>query len=300
MNLINSALSAILPLFPRWMSKPFAKPYVAGETIDEAIQRIKILNEKGFAVTTDILGEHVKTHEEAENVTHSYIDLLQAIKEENLDCHISIKPTHLGLDVGYSVVRDNLFRLLETAKTTGSFVRIDMEDSPYTDASIKLYLEAKLRFENVGQVIQAYLRRSQDDISRLTNENLNVRICKGIYREPETIAYQDSQSIQKQFVELVAQVVDGGGYPAIATHDISIIDAIETWLVENNISPDRFEFQVLYGVPMDGKLEALLEKGYTVRKYVPFGKNWYDYSIRRLKENPKIITYVMKNIFKKK
>jgi len=300
MNLINSALSAILPLFPRWMSKPFAKPYVAGETIDEALQHIKALNEKGFVVTTDILGEHVKTLEEAEIVTNSYIDLLQNIKEQNLDCHISIKPTHLGLDVGYNVVRDNLFRLLETANSTGSFVRIDMEDSPYTDASIKLYLEAKLRFENVGKVIQAYLRRSKDDISRLTSENLNVRICKGIYKEPEIIAYNDSQTIQNQFVELVAKVVDGGGYPAIATHDLSIIDSIEEWLVENNISHDRFEFQVLYGVPMDGKLEALLEKGYTVRQYVPFGKDWFDYSIRRLKENPQIISYVIKNIFKKK
>ncbi|MCH7611795.1 MAG: proline dehydrogenase family protein [Candidatus Marinimicrobia bacterium] len=299
MNPLNSLIAASLPLFPRLFIKPFAKPYVAGETIDEAIQHIKALNEKGFAVTTDILGEHVKTLDEAENVTHSYIDLLQAIKEQDLDCHISIKPTHLGLDVGYDVVRDNLFHLLETAKTTGSFVRIDMENSPYTDASIKLYLEAKLQFENVGQVIQACLRRSWDDISRLNGGNLNVRMCKGIYRESETIAYHDSKTIQTQFVDLVKQVINGGGYPAIATHDIFIIDEIEEWLVENKISNDRFEFQVLYGVPMDGKLEVLLEKGYTVRKYVPFGKDWFDYSIRRLKENPKIITYVFKNMFKK-
>ncbi|HDY75589.1 MAG TPA: proline dehydrogenase [Candidatus Marinimicrobia bacterium] len=299
MSLVNSALSAILPLFPRWMSKPFAKPYVAGETIDEAILHIKTLNEKGFAVTTDILGEHVKTQDEAEHVTHSYIDLLHAIKAQNLDGHISIKPTHLGIDVSYDVVRDNLFRLLEAAKTTGSFVRIDMENSPYTDASIKLYLEAKLRFENVGPVIQAYLHRSPDDISRLNNGKLNVRICKGIYRETEAVAYQDSQTIQNQFVELVKEVFKGGGYPAIATHDIFIIDEIEDWIEQNQISNDRFEFQVLYGVPMSGKLTALLNKGFKVRQYVPFGNDWFDYSIRRLKENPKIITYVFKNMFKK-
>ncbi|MFQ6676886.1 MAG: proline dehydrogenase family protein [Fidelibacterota bacterium] len=300
MNLINSALSAILPLFPRWMSKPFAKPYVAGETIVEAIQHIKALNEKGFAVTSDILGEHVKTRHEADVVTNSYIDLLQAVKDHNLNCHISIKPTHIGLDVGYDIVRDNLFRLLESAETIGSFVRIDMEDSPYTDASIKLYLEAKLQFENVGPVVQAYLHRSPDDISRLNDEKLNIRICKGIYRESEDIAFHDSQTIQNQFVDLVKHVFEGGGYPAIATHDIFIIDEIENWIDKNQISNDRFEFQVLYGVPMSGKLEALLKKGFKVRIYVPFGKDWFDYSIRRLKENPKIITYVMKNMFKKK
>jgi len=138
-----------------------------------------------------------------------------------------------------------------------------------------------------------------EDISRLNHYPLNVRICKGIYKEPDTLAFQNREGINQQFIDLVKQVFHGGGYPAIATHDISLIDKIEGWIDNNNIHPNQFEFQVLYGVPMNGKLEALLDKGYTVRQYVPFGKDWYDYSIRRLKENPKIVTYVMKNLFKK-
>ncbi len=299
MNLVNSALSAVLPLFPRFIIKPFAKPYVAGETIDNALQHIKVLIEKGFAATVDILGEHVENEDEAHHITQSYIELLNAIHQEGLNCNLSIKPTHIGLDTGYNTARDNLFTLLNKANEYDNFVRLDMENSPYTDATIKMYLEAKLDFQNVGPVIQAYLHRSKEDINRLKEKNLNVRICKGIYRESEHIAFQNNLDINAQFVDLVKMVIESGGYAAIATHDISLIDELEEWIIVENISNDRFEFQVLFGVPMSGRLEKLKDKGYVVRVYVPFGESWHDYSIRRLKENPRIISYVMKNIFKK-
>lgn len=299
MSLVNSSLSAVLPLFPRFIIKPFAKPYVAGETIDNALHHIKVLIDKGFAATVDILGEHVENEDEAFKITQSYIELLNAIHQEGLNCNLSIKPTHIGLDTGYNTLRDNLFTLLNKSNEYDNFVRIDMENSPYTDATIKMYLEAKLDFQNVGLVIQAYLRRSKEDINRLKEKNLNVRICKGIYRESEYIAFQDHLDINAQFIDLVKMVIESGGYAAIATHDISLIDELEDWIIVENIPNDRFEFQVLYGVPMGGRLEQLMEKGYIVRVYVPFGESWHDYSIRRLKENPKIITYVIKNMFKK-
>jgi len=298
MNPLNSILAAIISIFPRWIIKPFAKPYVAGETIAEALVHINALNEKGFAATLDILGEHVQTNDEAADITKSYTEILDAISEQNLNCNISIKPTHIGLDISYETVKNNLFTLLAKAKELHSFVRIDMEDSPYTDASIKLYLEALIHYDNVGPVIQAYLRRSTEDIKRLNSEKINVRICKGIYSESKTIALQRKTEINDQFNQLVKAILTGDGYVGIATHDLNLIDALENWISDNEISPDRFEFQVLFGVPMSGRLQALLAKGYTVRQYVPFGKDWHDYSVRRLKENPSIISYIFKNMFK--
>ncbi len=298
MNPVNFLIGSILSLFPRWLVKPFAKPYVAGETMGVALDHIKSLNGKGFAATVDILGEHVESKKEAHSITMDYLDILDAIYEKGLDCNLSIKPTHIGLDVGYETAKENLFMLLEKASDTKNFIRIDMENTPYTDASIKLYLEALIQFSNVGPVIQAYLHRSPDDIKRLNGEKLNVRICKGIYKESEHHAIQSGSRINEQYLELVKMILNGNGYVAIATHDISLVDATDKWITSNNIPKDRFEFQILYGVPMGGKLEELLAKGYTVRQYVPFGEEWFDYSVRRLKENPKIITYVLKNMFR--
>jgi proline dehydrogenase len=299
MNLLNSTLAVILSLFPHWMIKPFAKPYVAGESIAEVLTHVHALNVLGFSATIDILGEHVKTTTEATAITKSYLDIMSAIFQNGLNSNISIKPTHIGLDINYDTARDNLFTLLSKANEIQSFVRIDMEDSPYTDAAIKLYLEACMKYTNVGLVIQSYLHRSSDDISRLKGEKFNVRICKGIYKEAESIAFQSKAKINENYIKLVQSILSSGGYVAIATHDLNLINELEDWIIKNEIAPDRFEFQVLFGVPMSGRLQALLAKGYSVRQYVPFGKEWHDYSIRRLKENPKIISYVLKNMFKK-
>jgi len=299
MNPLNSTLAFIISFFPRWMIKPFAKQYVAGESIGEVLTHVHTLNEQGFSATIDILGEHVKTIAESTAITNSYLEILTEISENELNSNISIKPTHIGLDINYDTAKNNLFSLLDKANELQSFVRIDMEDSPYTDATIKLYLEACVKYKNIGIVIQSYLHRSSDDINRMKSEKLNVRICKGIYKEFETIAFQSKIKINENYIKLVKSILSSDGYVGIATHDLKLIDELVDWIVVNKISSDRFEFQVLFGVPMSGRLQALLAKGFSVRQYVPFGEEWYDYSIRRLKENPKIISYVIKNMFRK-
>ena len=297
MKLINSILVNILSLFPKWMVKPFASPYVAGICVDDAVKTVQSLNKKGFLTTVDILGEHVHSKEESFKIRDEYINLYDSIK--GLDANISLKPTHLGMEIDPSLAEDNLLNILEKAKENHNFMRIDMENSPYTDTTIDIYQKCLDKYDKVGMVLQSYLKRTAQDIANLDSEKFNCRICKGIYRESEDISYHDKEEIRQRFFEDVKLILRGKGYVAIATHDISLIDNIENWIIENKIPLDRFEFQVLYGVPMGNKLQQLLDKGFKVRNYVPFGEAWFDYSIRRLKENPNIMWYVLGNMFKK-
>ena len=297
MKLINSVLVKILSLFPKWMVKPFASPYVAGISVDDAVKTVKSLNKKGFLTTVDILGEHVHSKEESFNIRDEYLNLYDRIN--GLDANISLKPTHLGMEIDPSLAEDNLLNILEKAKENHNFMRIDMENSPYTDTTIDIYQKCLDKYDKVGMVLQSYLKRTAQDIANLDSEKFNCRICKGIYRESEDISYHDKEEIRQRFFEDVKLILRGKGYVAIATHDISLIDNIENWIIENKIPLNRFEFQVLYGVPMGNKLQQLLNKGYKVRNYVPFGEAWFDYSIRRLKENPNIMWYVLGNMFKK-
>lgn len=299
MSILNASLARMLPIVPKALIRPFSKPYVAGETEDEAMQTVKELNDNGYAVTLDILGEHVSSESEARAVTEAYAHIYDRIAAEDFDCNISIKLTHIGLDVGENIALNNLNILIDHAKASGNFLRIDMENSPYTDKTISLYNELVQNYPNIGIVLQAYLKRTPDDIAALDSAGFNTRICKGIYRESPEIAYQDRIEIRDRFADAVQRILTGKGYAAIATHDLELIDTIESWIQEHNIEKDRYEFQVLYGVPMSGKLTALKQAGHKVRIYVPFGPDWYDYSIRRLKENPKIISYVLKNMFRK-
>ena len=297
MKLISSILVKLLSHFPKWMVKPFASPYVAGVSVEDAVKTIKSLNKKGFLTTVDILGEHVHSQEESFTIRDEYINLYDSIK--GLDANISLKPTHLGMEIDPSLAEDNLLNILEKAKENHNFMRIDMENSPYTDATIDIYKKCLDKYDKVGMVLQSYLKRTAQDIVDLDSEKFNCRICKGIYRESEDIAYHNKEEIRQRFFEDVKVILNGKGYVAIATHDISLIDNIENWIITNKIPSDRFEFQVLYGVPMGNKLQELLDKGYKVRNYVPFGEAWFDYSIRRLKENPNIMWYVLGNMFKK-
>jgi proline dehydrogenase len=298
--LFNKIIATALPILPRWFVRPFANPYVAGETFEEAKYHIRALNEKGFKTTIDILGEHVESKEEARKITQAYCDLYASIEAEKLDCNVSIKPTHIGLSISLAETMANVHLIANAAKNTDNFLRLDMENSPYTDATFELLDHCKSIHAQTGIVLQAYLHRSMDDVHRLSASDFNVRICKGIYQESEQIAYQSETEISEHFFSLVQAVIKKSGYCAIATHDLTLVSKIESWVAENNIPKDQFEFQVLYGVPMEGRLESLAKKGYTVRIYVPFGSAWFDYSVRRLKENPKIISYVLKNFFKGK
>ena len=289
----------MLRILPRWSIHPFAKTYVAGESVEETVLVVKKVNNLGFTCTLDILGEHVQSGAESENITQEYCDLYDVIANENLDCNISIKLTHIGLALDKNIAAENLVRILRQAKLHSNFCRIDMEDSPYTQQTIDLYKDCVSKYPNIGIVLQAYLKRSLEDARALNAPGFNTRICKGIYNEPETIALLDRTAIQDNFFQITKEILSGNGFAAIATHDIPLIDRIDEWIESTQVSSDRFEFQVLYGVPMSDRLERLLDKGYTVRQYVPFGKEWFDYSLRRLKENPKIMSYVLGNLFKR-
>lgn len=300
MSLFNSIVTSALPILPKWFAKPFARPYVAGQTEDDAVTHIRTLNEKGFSATVDILGEHVLTKEKARDITAQYCHLYDRILNESLDCNISMKPTHVGLNISLAEAMSNITTILKKAQEHENFLRIDMENSLFTDQTIEIYHHCKTIYNNVGVVIQSYLHRSIDDILILANDQFNSRICKGIYKESEYIAYQDREEIQGNFLKLAKNMVTRNAYSAFATHDQELIDRLLDWIITDKVPKDLFEFQVLYGVPMNGRLEALLGAGYKVRVYVPYGPDWFDYSVRRLKENPKIISYVLKNFFRKR
>ena len=297
MKLINNLIIQIIPFLPKFFVKIVASPYIAGITDEEMLENVKKLNDKGFKVAIDILGEHVKTKDEATAVTNRYANLYNEITNRKLQANISIKLTHIGQDLGQNFVQNNLFKLVEAAKNNNNFLRLDMENTPYTDQTIKLYEIMKEKYDKIGIVIQSYLKRSMSDIERLADKNFNVRICKGIYVEDEELVFNDYSLIRESFIKLVKKCLEKGTYVGIATHDEYLIDNIYSWIIENNISKNKYEFQVLHGVPMQKKLKKLINEGNTVRVYLPYGDNWYDYSVRRLKENPKMAGYIIKNIF---
>ena len=297
MKLINNLIIQILPFLPKFLVKIVASPYIAGITDEEMLQNVEKLNRKGFKVAIDILGEHVKTENEAEEITKRYSRIYDEINKRNLLANISIKLTHIGQDLGIDIVRNNLSKLVEAAKKNNNFLRLDMENVPYTSETIQLYKEMFNNYNQIGIVIQAYLHRSIDDIKALSNDKFNVRICKGIYVEDPHLVLNDYDDIRENYISLVKESLNNGCYVGIATHDEFLIDSLYSWILENNISKDRYEFQVLHGVPMQKKLKKLMEDGNIVRVYLPYGDNWYDYSVRRLKENPKMAGYIIKNLF---
>jgi len=298
MSRINSTLATLLPFLPRWMARPFANPYVAGESAEAALQTVQLLNQQGYLATLDILGEHAHDQALATSIRDRYRNLLERIADQQLKCSISLKLTHIGLDISPKIALENTVSILQKAEETGNFLRLDMENSPYTDQTIQIYREGVQVSPRIGLALQAYLKRTFEDVYQLISPRFNCRICKGIYRESPSIALQGKQEIRENFIKLVQHILTQEGFVAIATHDIYLIDTLEEWIRHENIDPQRLEFQVLYGVPMGNRLRELLANGFSVRVYVPFGADWFDYSIRRLKENPDILGYIFKNLFK--
>ena len=299
MKLINYLIIQIIPFLPKIFVRLVASPYIAGITDDEMLNNVKKLNKKGYKVAIDILGEHVTTKEEANSITERYANLYSKIDSQNLDANLSIKLSHIGQDLGYDFVKKNLMILVNAAKKYNNFLRLDMENSPYTSETINLYKKVFETYPNVGIVLQAYMHRSIDDLDNLASHMFNVRICKGIYIESEDIAYRDYEKIRENYIDLVKKALRKGSYVGIASHDEYLIDKLYLWIQENQIDANQYEFQILHGVPMEKKLQQLIKEGNTVRVYVPYGDNWYDYSVRRLKENPKMAGYIIKNIFSK-
>ena len=300
MMLLNSLLTATVPFLPRWIVRPFALPYVAGDTIDEALQAAEAVSREGFSVTLDILGEHTLDVKISQKITEDYCSLYNLITQKNLDCTISLKLTHLGLDISKELAAENLNKIIISARPGNRGLTIDMENSSYTSQTLDMYKTALEFYENTGTVLQAYLHRSMDDLKQIMSPKLRLRICKGIYLEDGKIAFKNGNQINENYIALCQTLLKGEGFVEIATHDTELIHDIDRWISENHIPMDRFEFQVLYGVPMGNTLENLKDKGYRVRVYIPFGDKWYEYSIRRLKENPNIVGYVLKNMFKRK
>ena len=215
-----------------------------------------------------------------------------------MNCTISVKPSHIGLNISFSEALENMKIISKQAKELENFLRIDMENSELTDQTFKLLNECKSITKNIGVALQAYLFRSLNDIDTLADSKFNARICKGIYKENSSVAFSNRSDIKNNFMSMAKRMVEKGSFAGYATHDQELIDELLSWIQAEKIPKEQFEFQTLYGVPMNGRLEDLINKGYAVRIYVPFGPDWFDYSIRRLKENPDIAKYVLKNFFK--
>lgn len=283
------------------MRLPFflAKRFVAGETFADAVPKAKELNSKGLKLTLDLLGENIKDRKTTDKTTQAYCDLLDGIREQELDASISIKLTMLGLDIDKEYCRDNLDKLLEKAKERDLFVRIDMEGSDYTQMTFDLYYDALEKWgKKVGIVIQAYLHRTRDDIDELIERQANVRICKGAYKEPSNIALQNMADIRTAFKEYTTRLIEAANYPRIATHDGILIEWIRSHVRENNVPKQRFEFQMLYGLRQN-TCEFLAQKGYPVRIYMPFGTEWLPYYSRRLRERKENVWFILTTMFKK-
>ena len=283
------------------MKLPFvlARRFVAGETFDESISKVRYLNEHDIRVTLDLLGENVKDRKTADNTVESYISLLKNIDLAGLKSSISIKLTMIGLDIDEEYCKQNLLRLLEQAREQGSFVRIDMEGSDNTQVTIDIFKEALKEYgnEHVGIVLQAYLHRSAKDVTELAALGADVRICKGAYKEPSRVALQNMRDIREAFKQYTAILLDKTDFPRIATHDDELIDWVKQYADENNIDKSRFEFQMLYGLREETMID-LTNSGYKTRVYVPYGTMWFPYFKRRLTERKENIFFVAKTMFK--
>lgn len=298
MNPINTILVKTIPLLPKKLVRVFANKYIAGDSIGDAVQTVKNLNSQNVMATIDVLGESIKDRDEAVKSKNESLEVLDNIVKHNLNGNLSVKLTMLALAMDYELCKSLFNEILEDAKSKNIFVRIDMEDSSVTDITIKMYKEMRAKFDNVGLVLQAYLRRTEKDIIELTEEKSNFRLCKGIYVEPESIAFKGRQEIRDNYLKLLRIIFEKNTYVGIATHDDYLTNGAESLIREMNLDKSKYEFQMLLGV-REWLRDELVGKGNRMRVYVPFGQRWYEYSIRRFQENPNVAGQVLKSIFSK-
>lgn len=295
--MFNQLVLKTMPFVPKSIVYLFAKKYIAGPALSDAINATKKLMEIGGWSTIDVLGEFVTTRERANHETEMCMEVLDAIAENKLHTYSSIKPTSLGLGIDFDFGYQNIKRLVAKADKLGIFVRLDMENSPYTTMTLDLY--KKLRdsgHDNVGIVIQSYMRRSIDDVKSLLEYKPKIRLCKGIYVENEKIAYKGYEEVRQNYRDLLDLMLDNGLYVGIATHDEVLIQYGLDSVAKRKLSNDKYEFQMLLGV-RDNRRDEILKLGHHLRVYVPFGEDWYGYSTRRLKENPQMVSHIVKSIF---
>jgi proline dehydrogenase len=291
--------SALEKLASRYgMSEPdsFGRRFIAGETAGEAIDAARAVQLKGFALTLDLLGESVTNLDEADAATRAYLDVLRQVAEAGVERNLSLKLTQLGLDIDRAVCTDNLRRILGPAGKQGFFVRIDMESSPTVQTTLDIFTTLwQQEYRNVGVVLQSALHRSEDDLARMIALGARVRLVKGAYKEPKSIAYQKKADVDAAYARMTERLLSEGTHPAIATHDPALIEHTRSFARSHAIGTDRFEFQMLFGIRRDLQAE-LLSQGYRVRVYVPFGRQWFPYFMRRLGERPANVAFLIRGI----
>ena len=302
--MFNKFIAAILPYFPKKFIWIFSRAYISGETIDDAMRVSKELNSKNIKVTLDVLGEFIKTLEEAEENKKEYLNLIDVSFKNHINGNFSVKPTSFGLLIDKEICYTHIREIVAKAASLKSFIRIDMEDSPTTDDEIALFRRLKAEFPaNVGLVLQAYLKRTYNDLEQMMDLNspeipVNYRLCKGIYVEHESIAYKKYEDINQHYLEDLEYIFKNKIFVGIATHDKPLIEGAYNLIKKHNVPKDMYEFQMLYGVTPKLR-ESVVNEGHNMRVYVPFGKQWFGYSTRRLKENPKMASHIIKAVFYK-
>jgi proline dehydrogenase len=281
------------------MAKSFASRFVAGETLETALAAVKQLNSKGITATLDLLGESVHSESEARDSARSYLQMLDEIQKRKLNANASVKLTAMGLDISEDLCVTNMQNILDKAREYETFVRLDMEGSDYTEKTLDLFYERLYPSYrgNVGIVLQSYLYRTTSDVEIANKAAARVRLCKGAYKEPATVAYPDKKDVDESYVRCMKLLLTDGHYPGIATHDEEIVNQTKRFARENDIGNDRFEFQMLYGVRRDLQ-EKLVKEGYRMRVYVPYGTQWYPYLMRRLAERPANVAFITGNVIK--
>jgi len=302
--MLNKIIASVLPYMPKKLIWIFSKDYISGETIDDAMRVSKELNNKQIKVTLDVLGEFIKTTGEAEANKNEYLNLIEVSVKNRIDGNFSVKPTSFGMLLDKELCYNHLREVVAKAASHNNFIRIDMEDSPCTDDEITLFRRLKAEFPaSVGLVVQAYLKRTLSDLEKMLDMNseenpLSFRLCKGIYVEPSEIAYKKYDEINRHFLEDLEFLFKNKVYVGIATHDKPIIEGAYRLIEKYNIPKTMYEFQMLYGVTPKLR-DSIMEAGHSMRIYVPFGEKWFNYSTRRLKENPKMASDIIKAIFYK-
>jgi proline dehydrogenase len=276
-----------------------AARFIAGETLDDAMRAVRQANQQGMLGTLDLLGENTVTPEDANAACMGVIRALDRIHDEKVNCNVSVKLTQLGLDWDSDLAFQNLIQITKHARDTGNCVRVDMEGSPYTQRTLDLVSRTHEEFGNVGAVIQAYLRRSERDTVQMMEKRVGIRLVKGAYLEPDSIAFRKKRDTDVNYAKLMKMLLAGETYNAIASHDEAIIQAAKEFARSQNISKDRFEFQMLYGIRRDFQLR-LAREGYTVRVYIPYGQRWYPYFMRRLAERPANAAFIIRNLLKER
>ena len=292
MALLDRAIVRLLPAVPKPVVRRISERYIAGTELEDACRVVSELNDAGKMATIDVLGEEITSREEALAIAREYGHVFATIDRERLDSNVSVKLTGLGLKLGYEFCRENLDSLVRGAAQRSNFVRIDMEDSSCTDDTLRIYRDLRAEgLDNVGIVLQAALRRTLDDVRELAGLGLNVRLCKGIYLEPPEIAYQEFEKVRESFVRSLEALLEAGAYVGIATHDEWLVAEALRLLERYGRAREEYEFQMLLGV-REALGDRLVHDGHRLRIYVPFGRHWYSYSLRRLQENPKIAGYI--------